>query len=105
VKSKLRHFRSFFFVEGGSPLAANVLQKLVMKRNRFLVLIGDQLKGVPTHEALILVVRSSEYSAQERQLDLTSVAMRGAGHEMPPKYAAQIGQWVRGEKIIDSDTK
>jgi len=99
----LRNFRSFFFVEGGSPLAANALQKLSMKRNRFLVLVGDQLKGVPTHEALILVARSLEYSARERQLDLTSILMRGAGHEMPPKYAAQIGQWVRGEKITEPD--
>jgi hypothetical protein len=101
----LRHFRSFFFVEGGSPLAANALQKLAMKRNRFLVLTGDQLKGVATHEALILVARSLEYSAQERQLDLTSIVMRGAGHEVPPKYAARIGQWVRGEKITEADTQ
>ena len=101
----LRNFRSFFFVEGASPLAANVLQKLAMKRNRFLVLCGDDTKGLPVREALILVSRSLEYSAQERQLDFTSIIMRGAGHEMPPKYAAQIGQWVRGEKIPESEKK
>ena len=101
----LRHFRSFFFVEGGSPLAANVLQKLAMKRNRFLVLFGDQLKGDPVHEALILVGRSLEYSAQERQLDFTSIVMRGAGHEMPPQYATQIGQWVRGEKLPELEKR
>jgi len=101
----LRNFRSFFFVEGASPLAANVLQKLAMKRNRFLVLFGDQSKGEPVREALILVSRSLEYSAQERQLDFTSIVMRGAGHEMPPKYAAQIGRWVRGEKFPELEKK
>lgn len=101
----LRNFRSFFFVEGASPLAANVLQKLAMKRNRFLVLFGDQSKGEPVREALILVNRSLEYSAQERQLHFTSIVMRGAGHEMPPKYAAQIGQWVRGEKFPELEKR
>jgi len=101
----LRNFRSFFFVEGASPLAANVLQKLAMKRNRFLVLFGDQSKGEPVREALILVSRSLEYSAQERQLDFTSIVMRGAGHEMPPKYAAQIGRWVRGEKFPELEKR
>lgn len=101
----LDHFRSFFFVEGASPLAANVLQKLVMKRNRFLVLYGDQLPGVATHEALVLVCRSLGFAAQERQLDLTTVVMRGAGHEMPPNYAAMIGQWVRGERLLEAEAR
>jgi hypothetical protein len=99
----LEHFRSFFFVEGASPLAANVLQKLLMKRNRFLVLYGDGLKDVATHEALVLVCQSLAYAAQERQLDFTSIVMRGAGHEMPSKYAAMIGRWARGEPLPESD--
>lgn len=101
----LDHFRSFFFVEGASPLAANVLQKLVMKRNRFLVLYGDQLQGVATHEALVLVCRSLAFAAQERQLDFTSIVMRGGGHEMPPRYAAMIGQWARGERLLDLEAR
>jgi predicted peptidase len=99
----LRHFRAFFFVEGASPLAANVLQKLAMKQYRFLVLYGDQSKGLPVREALILVSRSLDYSAKERQLDFTSIVMRGAGHELPPDYSKQIGLWLRGETLPGDD--
>ena len=101
----LRNFRSFYFVEGGSPLAANVLQKLVMKRNRFLVLYGDQAKDEPLHEGFVLIARSLSYLAKERQLDLTTIVMRGAGHELPTKYALEIGQWVRGEKLSQTEEK
>jgi hypothetical protein len=101
----LDNFRSFFFVEGASPLAANVLQKFSMKRNRFLVLFGDQSKGQPVREALILVSRSLEYSAEERQLDFTSIVMRGAGHELPMKYAELIGRWVRGEAMPELEKR
>ena len=52
-----------------------------------------------THEALVLVSRSLGFAAQERQLDLTTVVMRGAGHEMPPRYAAMIGLWALGEPL------
>lgn len=58
---------------------------------------------MPTHEAPVLGCRSLAFTAKERQLDFTSVVMRGAGHEMPPKYAAMIGQWTLGERLLEPE--
>jgi len=63
------------------------------------------LKDDPLHEGFVLIARSLSYLAQERQLDFTSIMMRGAGHEMPTKYALQLGQWMRGEKLPELETK
>jgi predicted esterase len=93
----LHHFRSFFFVEGNAPLAANVLHKPSMKRNRYLVMRGDKLAGDPVHEARVHIDRALEYQAKEHSLDFTFAVMHGAAHELPDDYAAQIGRWVRSE--------
>ena len=101
----LCHFRSYFFVEGNAPLVANVLHKPAMKRNRYLVMRGDKLAGVPVHEARVHIDHALRYCAQEYELDFTFVVMRGAGHELPDEYAAQIGQWIRGEPLPESGTE
>lgn len=76
-----------------------------MKRNRFLVLYGDQLQGLATHEALVLACRSLGFAAQELQLDCTSGVIQGAGHEMPPKYATMIAHGVCGERPPEPEAR
>lgn len=50
----LRHFRAFYFVDGGfGPLAANVLQKPALQPCRFLLLRGDHPPGAAAREAFV----------------------------------------------------
>jgi predicted esterase len=98
----LRHFDSFFLIEGGfGPLAANILQKPAMKHCRFLVLRGDapedEHPGV--RESNEYLARALESAAREYRLDFTSVVMRGAGHALPPKYEDLLGKWARRESL------
>ena len=104
----LRHFDSFFLIEGGfGPLGANILQKPALKRCRFLVLRGDapedEHPGV--RESNDYLARALESAAREFHLDFTSVVMRGAGHALPPKYEVLLGQWARREMLPALDTK
>ena len=107
----LSHFRAFCFAEGGfGPLAANVLRKSAMRSCRFLLLRGDKAdddrpeskaeREHNTHLALAL-----ELEAREHHLDFTSIVMNGHGHELPSDYITLLGQWVRGEKISDSEKR
>jgi hypothetical protein len=106
----LKHFRSFYLLEGGfGPLAAHVLGSPTMKPNRFLIMRGDQPdknpKYLPYFNALDHLAQALEYSAQEQHLDFTYIVMKGYGHELAPKYRALLGQWVRGEKLLESEKK
>jgi predicted esterase len=100
----LGHFRAFCFIEGGfGPLSAHVFQDPAMKHCRFLLLRGDRPEAEPepkTHLASAL-----EYVAHEQHVDLTSVVMRGYGHELPSEYLNLLGQWVRGEHLSDIERK
>jgi hypothetical protein len=101
----LSHFRLFYFVDGGmGPLAANVFQKTPMKRCRLLMLCGEKPVGDPDREFCILTTRGLAWAAQDCHVDLTTVMMRGHGHEFPDSYRKLVGQWVRGEKLPESDT-
>lgn len=95
----LRHFRAFFFVEGANPLAANVLHKPVMRRNRYLILRGNDFNGAAVREAEFHLDRALALLAREYGLDLIFIVMNGARHEFPDEYAIQLGQWLRGEKL------
>lgn len=95
----LHHFRSFFFVEGANPLAANVLHKPAMRRNRYLVMRGNDFNGAAVREAEFHLDLALSLFAREYGLDLTLIVMDGAKHEFPDEYAAQLGQWLRGEKL------
>jgi len=104
----LQHFHSFFLIEGGfGPLGANILQKPVMKRCRFLVLRGDapedEHPGV--RESNDYLARALESVARELHLDFTSVVMRDTGHALPPKYEVLLGKWARGERLPALETK
>jgi hypothetical protein len=100
----LSHFRSFFFVDGGmGPLAANVFQKTPMKRCRFLMLCGEKPAADPDREFCILATRGLAWAAQDCKLDLTTVMMRGHGHEFPARYRELAGRWVRGEKLAEAE--
>jgi len=95
----LSHFRAFCFVEGGSPLAANGLQSPRLKQCRFLLLRADRSEPEREGRAFTHVTTALEFLARERELDFTVVTMRDSGHELPPKYQALLGAWVRGETI------
>lgn len=95
----MRHFRAFYFVEGGTPLAANVLHRAAMKRYRFLLMRGDQSEPQTEGKAFTHVTQALEYLAKEHELDFTFITMRHTGHDLPLKYQLLLGQWVRGEKI------
>ena len=101
----LSHFKSFCFVEGGSPLAANGLQSPRLKQCRFLLLRADRSEPEREGRAFTHVTRALEDLARERELDFTVVTMRNTGHELPPKYQALLGAWVRGETIPDPHAK
>jgi hypothetical protein len=106
----LNHFRAFYLLEGGfGPLAAHVLGSRTMKPYRFLIMRGDQPdddpKYLPYFKAFGHLAQALEYSAQEQQLDFQYIVMKGYGHELPPKYRALLGQWVRGEKIVQPEKK
>jgi hypothetical protein len=97
----LRHFCAFYFVEGGSPLAANALHGPGLKRCRFLLLRGD--RGEPEHaaKAFTHITQALEYAAKGHELDFTFITMRDTGHAFPLKYQLLLGQWVRGERLSD----
>ncbi len=86
-------FDSFYLHEGGLTLLfANVLQKQSMKKPRFLVMIGGKGPFLPFGALLERMVARGGFQ-------FTFVAMEGYGHEQPPEYLAQIGQWARGEPL------
>ena len=100
----LRHFRAFYFIEGGfGLLAANFLDSRAMKPYRFLLLRGDRQpdepKNVAHFYALEHLGQSLVYTAQKQDLDFTLVVMRGLGHELRQPYDTLIGSWLRGEKL------
>jgi len=104
----LRHFSGFVLLEGGIGFALNptVLQDAAMKGHRFILLLGDTQKD-PLQQGLRTMflgpkIQELEKQAKEAQIDLTSVIMRGYGHEQPPEYLKQIGIWTRGEKLPSS---
>jgi hypothetical protein len=95
------HFRSFFMIDGGfEMLAANLLQKSIVRPCRFLVLVGD--KPVPSarlREAVGNIAQSLDVVAHAFLLNYTTVTMHGYGHEDPPEYLKMVGAWIRGEKL------
>ncbi len=105
----LRHFHAFYLVEGGlGPLETNVLQKPSLRHYRFLVLRrdqpdDDQPRSKSMREHWTVLARAVEREAAEHSLDFTSIVMHGYGHEFPPKYMAIVGQWIRGEKLPNTE--
>jgi predicted esterase len=93
----LRHFRAFYFVEGGSPLAANALHRAALKHCRFLFMRGDQADEY--------LSRALELGARERGLDFTFITMRETGHEFPLEYQRLLGLWIRGERLPEAKPK
>jgi len=101
----LKHFTSFVLLEGGIGFALNptVLQDPAMKGHRFILLLGDTQKD-PLQQGLRTLflepkIQMLEQQAKDAQIDLTSVVMRGHGHEQPAEYLKVIGAWARGEKL------
>jgi hypothetical protein len=98
----LSHFRSFFFLEGGTgPLLANVLQKRSFKPCRFLVLVGDSHPALDARTpapwgALAPLVHAF---ARRHKLDLQLVVMKGYGHKAAPEYLKLVGEWARGKAV------
>ena len=105
----LRHFSSFFFWEGGADiLAGHVLEKIVSKDCRFLVMRGDQPSQAEPwfREYYTHLCRALELAAEANHLDFTSVVVRGYGHEFPPEYFPVIDKWVRrgiAERLASAD--
>jgi hypothetical protein len=105
----LQHFRSFYLIEGGfGPFAASVATPAVspaLKRSRFLLMYGDTFlsaddaDGAKMHDHL---ARACVLSAKLNHIDLTSIVMKGFGHELPPEYNAWLGRWVRGEEVPET---
>lgn len=93
----LSHFRAFYFVEGGNPLAANALHRAALKPCRFLLMHGDQGNDYLSPPV--------EFGAKKHGLDFTFVTMRDTGHEFPPKYQRLLGQWIRGEGLSEAEQK
>jgi hypothetical protein len=99
----LQHFRSFYFVEGGAALAANVLHKTALKRCRFLLMRGDYVERSPRTGSHHLFT-ALEYLAMENKLNFTSIIMENTEHAFPRKHQTLLGQWVRGEELPVSKT-
>ena len=101
----LHHFQAFYFAEGGAFLAENTLQKGSLKQFRFLFLHGDYASSVPGTEpqGFLLLGRAIQYFAKKQNLDFTTVIMRNTEHALPPKYMAIAGQWIRGEKLPNTE--
>jgi hypothetical protein len=87
----LRHFRAFYFVEGGNALAANALHRTALKPCRFLLMSGDQGNDY--------LKPPLAFGAKKHGLDFTFITMRDTGHEFPRNYQLLLGQWIRGEKL------
>jgi hypothetical protein len=89
----LRHFRAFYFVEGGYSLVVNALGKPALKSRRFLWMRGAHHNPAKDGYARVLV--AIEQIAEEANLNFTSVVMLDTGHAFPPKHQEMLGQWVR----------
>jgi hypothetical protein len=104
------HFKAFCFFEGGLALAQDpgTLGQSALRDSRFITIFGDsdsdpnlqmqrQLLAVP-------LLKKLEETAVGAHLDFTRVVMRGYGHTMPAEYKKLLGQWVRGEKLAETNT-
>jgi predicted esterase len=105
----LQHFRSFYLIEGGfGSLAACMAIPGVapaLRQSRILLMYGDQPlpDDDPTRIVHDHLARACALRAKQDHFDLTSIVMRGYGHELPPKYDDLLGVWVRGEKLPESE--
>jgi len=99
----LHHFQAFYMVEGGAPLAANALQKHSLKQYRFLFLHGDYTDNTPGIEGWGFINHAIERFADAEKLNFTTILMPKTGHAFPPKYMAVAGQWIRGEKLPNTE--
>jgi dienelactone hydrolase len=101
----VRHFRAFYFVEGGNSLATNALTRAALKRCRFLLMHGDQSETEPEGASNAYLTRTLQDQAGEHKLDFTFITMRDTRHALPPKYQLLLGGWVRGESVPDTGWK
>ncbi len=91
----IEHFTQFYIIEGGvGPLMGNVLQKKSLTKQKFLLMRGDKNTGF-AHDLMEKLAQTLEAGMTLQKLNFTSIIMRGYGHEMPPEYLRQVGEWAR----------
>jgi hypothetical protein len=111
----LKHFRQFYFVDGGAQfLAPFGLNAPALAKCRLLLLRADQGHQVSfpggatswdVRPSLDKIFDAVNDMARARGLDWTQVVMRGRKHGFEPEFQAVVGQWVRGEKMDDVPPK
>jgi hypothetical protein len=80
-----RHFRTFWFHEGGFTLFPAYLQH---KESRFLALIADDATARTSEFRQIMLEQMALTGRQAKVMgaDFKLVTMRGYGHDVPPEY-------------------
>jgi predicted esterase len=101
----LGHFRAFYFVDGGSPLAANALGDPALKACRFLLMRGDQPKNDPERIAYTDLTNALKISAKTHGLKFSVITMRDTGHDLSQEYQQILGKWIRGEDVARAGEK
>ncbi len=93
------HFQAFYMWDGGLFIPKDSLAKPALKGKRLLMLYGDQPANEFGRMFFLTLEGCIDKEAKAQKIDLTSIVMKGHGHEMPDKYAELLGKWTRGEKI------
>jgi hypothetical protein len=95
----LDHFTSFYLIEGGFGYSAAAFYPAPLAafhHCRFLLLYGDQPSEEQSTKIHDYLANAQEISANQHHVSFTRVLMEGVGHDVPPKYQAFLGQWIRG---------
>ncbi len=99
----LQKFSAFYLHEGGLHLINDeTARELAGRGKRLLAMFGDRPMGNPPRESPMLgILRRYEQTAAAAKLSFTARTMKGYGHQQPEEYMRQIGQWARGEQIVE----
>jgi hypothetical protein len=101
------HFKAYCFFEGGLALALDpsALEQPALRDSRFITFYGDhdndpklQVQRTLIGEPLFQKIQDQ---AATLHLDYQRIVMHGYGHQMPPEYKKMLGQWIRGEQLVE----
>jgi hypothetical protein len=90
----LRHFRHYFFVDGGTFLTS--LHKNHLRNKRILYLVGGSRRK-EWRRHWIDGLKSICYSGRLRKLDITYFPMPGVEHAFPEAHMPTLRAWVKQE--------
>lgn len=92
----LRHFRTFFLLDGGFYITS--MHKTALWKKNFAYFVGGDRKDKVRRNILRLVTSVSE-RAKRYKINMKVRRMPGIGHAFPDKYHRELREWVRSHTL------